>query len=177
MWGSGWSDPGSRGSLTYVDVSWETCAAAEPEQQREQGRGQRAALRPHGSSCSPGGAAVIPFTADRRDAPQPASTLTSTGSAPLCVCVSRSPSLFSNIHTRSAEPCCRWDCTSLTPSTLSPSVSFCCAHQSSVVTPKSVRDITVKHIWPHDKKSSAGQISVSEGSPASPAGHWDSHVC
>lgn len=36
MWRSGWSDPGSRGSLTYVDVSWETCAAAEPEQQREQ---------------------------------------------------------------------------------------------------------------------------------------------
>lgn len=132
MWGSGWSDPGSRGSLTYVDVSWETCAAAEPEQQREQGRGQRAALRPHGSSCSPGGAAVIPFTADRRDAPQPASTLTSTGSAPLCVCVCLGvlPSFLTS--TLGAQSRAAAETVPLSPPPLSHPLSLSAAHISQV---------------------------------------------
>lgn len=60
----------TRGSLTYVDVTWETCAAAEPDQQqgeREEDRGDREALQPHVSSSSStdgrrGTTGVIPST-------------------------------------------------------------------------------------------------------------------
>lgn len=57
-------------SLTYVDVTWETCAATEPDkQQREQkeDRGDREAPQPHVSSSNStdgrrGTTGVIPFT-------------------------------------------------------------------------------------------------------------------
>lgn len=63
----GAGSPAARHSLTYVDVTWETCAAAEPEQQRQQqqreeDRGDRGALQPHVSSRSRGATGVIPFT-------------------------------------------------------------------------------------------------------------------